>query len=89
LAGTWQYIWYAKCLSKTYNEGDRTFYDAINYGSRKAGEIGQNNRVSLMFVWLELERQIMINGSASKISAAPRTVRWLPGYQARTGILND
>jgi hypothetical protein len=29
LAGTWQYIWYAKCPSKTYNEGDRTFYDAI------------------------------------------------------------
>jgi hypothetical protein len=30
LAGTMQYIWYAKCLSITYNEGDRTFYDAIN-----------------------------------------------------------
>jgi AraC-like DNA-binding protein len=30
LAGTWQYIWYAKYLPKTYNEGDRTFYDAIN-----------------------------------------------------------
>jgi hypothetical protein len=29
LAGTWGYIWYAKCLSITYNEGDRTFYDAI------------------------------------------------------------
>lgn len=29
LKGTWQYIWYAKYLSKTYNEGDQTFYDAI------------------------------------------------------------
>jgi len=22
-------MWYTKCLSKTYNAGDRTFYDAI------------------------------------------------------------
>jgi membrane-bound lytic murein transglycosylase MltF len=31
LPDTWPYIWYAKCLSITYNEGDRTFYNAINY----------------------------------------------------------
>ena len=41
-----------------------------NYGSRKAEEIKVNDKVSLLFVWLELERQIMINGSAHKISAA-------------------
>jgi hypothetical protein len=35
LAGTMQYIWYAKCLSITYNEGDRTFYDAINLAISK------------------------------------------------------
>jgi hypothetical protein len=23
-------MWYARWLSKTYNEGDRAFYDAIN-----------------------------------------------------------
>lgn len=41
-----------------------------NYGSRKAGEIGANDRVSLLFVWLELDRQVRINGRAEKISTA-------------------
>lgn len=55
-------------LLKYFDENGFVFF--TNYGSRKAGEIGQNNRVSLVLVWLELERQIMINGSASKIPAA-------------------
>lgn len=41
-----------------------------NYGSRKAEEIAGNNRVSLLFVWLDLDRQVIISGSAAKISAA-------------------
>ncbi len=41
-----------------------------NYNSRKAEEIKKNPNVSLLFVWLELERQIMISGKASKISTA-------------------
>lgn len=41
-----------------------------NYGSRKAEEISMNNKVSLLFVWLELDRQVIINGTAEKISAA-------------------
>lgn len=41
-----------------------------NYGSRKAMEIQGNPQVSLLFVWLELERQVMITGMASKISVA-------------------
>lgn len=39
-----------------------------NYNSRKASEIEKNPNVSLLFVWLELERQIMIRGTASKVS---------------------
>jgi hypothetical protein len=41
LAGTWQYIWYAKCLSITYNEGDRTFYDAIKFYRPEDGFTGR------------------------------------------------
>jgi pyridoxamine 5'-phosphate oxidase len=41
-----------------------------NYGSRKAMEIAGNSKVNLLFVWLELERQVCISGTASKISAA-------------------
>lgn len=41
-----------------------------NFESRKAQEIKDNPRVSLLFVWLELERQVMINGPAARISTA-------------------
>jgi len=54
-------------LLKYYDDQGFVFF--TNYGSRKAREIAENSRVSLLFVWLELERQVMINGSASKISA--------------------
>lgn len=39
-----------------------------NYHSRKGQEIGQNPNVALTFVWLELERQVRIEGTASKLS---------------------
>ncbi len=41
-----------------------------NFESRKAKEIENNAKVSLLFVWLDLERQVMVNGTAVKISAA-------------------
>lgn len=41
-----------------------------NFESRKAREIHDNPRVSLLFVWLLLERQVMINGTAARISTA-------------------
>ncbi len=41
-----------------------------NYGSRKAQQIEQNPQVSLLFLWLPLQRQIQITGTASKISTA-------------------
>ena len=38
-----------------------------NYGSDKGEQIDQNNKVSICFFWLELERQIKINGIAKKL----------------------
>lgn len=55
-------------LLKYYDETGFVFF--TNYGSRKADEIKENRQVSLLFVWLELERQVMISGEAEKISAA-------------------
>lgn len=55
-------------LLKYYDESGFVFF--TNFGSRKAAEIKENNRVSLLFVWLELERQVIINGRAQKISTA-------------------
>lgn len=55
-------------LLKYYDEKGFVFF--TNFGSRKAAEIKENDKVSMLFVWLELERQVMINGTASKVSAA-------------------
>lgn len=41
-----------------------------NYGSRKADEIESNPRVSLLFHWGILERQVRIEGPAARISEA-------------------
>lgn len=55
-------------LLKYYDEQGYVFF--TNYESRKAKEIEENSRVSLLFVWLELERQVQINGFAKRISTA-------------------
>ncbi len=55
-------------LLKYYDEKGFVFF--TNFGSRKAVEIKENSRVSLLFVWLELERQVMVNGVAAKITTA-------------------
>ena len=55
-------------LLKYYDENGFVFF--TNQESRKAQEIAENDQVNLHFVWLELERQISINGSARAISAA-------------------
>lgn len=52
------------------------FFDAegfvffTNYESRKAAQIAQNPQVSLLFPWLVLERQVVVQGVAEKVSAA-------------------
>jgi pyridoxamine 5'-phosphate oxidase len=55
-------------LLKYFDQKGFVFF--TNFESRKALEIGGNSQVSLLFVWLELERQVMINGAANKISVA-------------------
>ena len=39
-----------------------------NYESQKGLDIAHNNKVSLLFFWKELERQVRIQGTAQKIS---------------------
>jgi pyridoxamine 5'-phosphate oxidase len=55
-------------LLKYFDQEGLVFF--TNYGSRKANEIAGNPQVSLLFVWLELERQVMLTGKAEKISTA-------------------
>ena len=55
-------------LLKTFDEKGFVFF--TNYSSLKSKQIGENANVSLLFPWTELERQIEINGTATKISTA-------------------
>jgi pyridoxamine 5'-phosphate oxidase len=55
-------------LLKYFDRSGFVFF--TNYGSRKAQHIEDNPRVSILFPWYSLERQLTILGTASKISAA-------------------
>ena len=55
-------------LLKTFDENGFVFF--TNYQSKKAQHIEQNNQVALLFPWLDLERQVKITGTATKIATA-------------------
>jgi pyridoxamine 5'-phosphate oxidase len=54
-------------LLKGFDARGFVFY--TNYESAKARDIAANPRVALLFPWLALERQVVVTGSAEKISA--------------------
>jgi pyridoxamine 5'-phosphate oxidase len=53
-------------LLKGFNEQGFTFF--TNYKSHKGDQLLQNPKVALVFCWLELQRQVRIEGIAHKIS---------------------
>ncbi len=55
-------------LLKRFDQQGFVFY--TNLGSRKAREIAENDKVSLLFPWHPIERQVIITGRAQKLSAA-------------------
>lgn len=55
-------------LLKGYDERGFRFF--TNTTSRKAGQIAENDSVSLLFYWEALERQIQINGQAFQLPRA-------------------
>ncbi|MGY0399950.1 MAG: pyridoxamine 5'-phosphate oxidase [Ostreibacterium sp.] len=55
-------------LLKYFDEEGYVFF--TNYGSQKAKDIAENNQVAICFPWYCLERQILIEGKAEKISYA-------------------
>lgn len=52
-------------LLKGFDKNGFVFY--TNYGSRKGKELEQNSNASLLFFWPDLERQVRIEGKATKI----------------------
>ena len=55
-------------LLKYYDETGFVFF--TNYNSKKSKQISENPKVALLFTWLILERQVIIEGKAEKISKA-------------------
>ena len=55
-------------LLKDFDERGFVFY--TNYLSRKGREIARAPHVALLFHWIELERQVRIEGTASRVDDA-------------------
>ena len=55
-------------LLKDVHHDGFTFF--TNYESGKAEAINQNSKVSLVFPWYAMERQVLVRGIATKVSAA-------------------
>jgi len=55
-------------LLKLFDQSGFVFF--TNYGSRKAQQISENQKVALLFPWIKLARQVEVTGIAEKISAA-------------------
>ena len=55
-------------LLKYFDNRGFVFY--TNYGSRKARELAENPRAALLFPWIGLNRQVIIQGQVEKVSKA-------------------
>ncbi len=55
-------------LLKYFDDNGFVFFS--NYTSNKARDINDNPQVALMFPWVALERQVVVQGQAEKISTA-------------------
>ncbi len=55
-------------LLKDLTEEGFIFY--TNYKSRKGRDIAENNAISILFPWFEMERQVIVFGKAEKVDRA-------------------
>ena len=58
-------------LLKDYDERGFVFY--TNYESQKGRELDANPQAAIVFVWLDLERQVRIEGAVERVSEAQST----------------
>ncbi len=61
-------------LLKSFDEHGFVFH--TNYDSRKGHELAGNPRVSLLFYWAELERQVRIGGTAAHTAPDESDAYW-------------
>ena len=60
--------WQRSVLLKGLDKRGFVFF--TNFGSRKSQQIAGNAKVSLLFPWISIHRQVAVTGSASKIPAS-------------------
>jgi pyridoxamine 5'-phosphate oxidase len=60
--------WQRIVLLKGLSHGGFVFY--TNYGSAKSAAIAHNPKVSLLFPWNELDRQVIVGGTVEKMTVA-------------------
>lgn len=60
--------WQRSVLLKAYDDAGFIFF--TNFESRKARQIAGNSKVSLLFPWVSIHRQVAITGQATKIPSA-------------------
>ncbi|MEI6409299.1 MAG: pyridoxamine 5'-phosphate oxidase [Bacteroidota bacterium] len=58
-------------LLKAYDHAGFVFY--TNYESKKGAELAENPFAALLFTWLELERQIRIEGAVTRVTETEST----------------
>ncbi len=82
-------------LLKSFDDG---FVFYTNYESRKGRELDDNPRAALAFAWLELHRQIRIEGRVTKLSETesddyyatrPRGAQLAAGISRQSEIISD
>ena len=74
--------WQRTVLLKTFDESGFVFY--TNYSSRKAEHIKHNNKVSLLFPWHPMGRQVKVTGTAEKISEVYAKVVYVESATGQT-----
>lgn len=55
-------------LLKYFDDDGFVFF--TNYGSRKAHELNENPRAAMLFPWIALNRQVIVQGQVEKVSKA-------------------
>ena len=70
-------------LLKNYDENSLVFF--TNLGSKKAHDIADNPKVSILFPWYFLERQVIFTGTAGK-TADKRRLKIFPLPSARQPV---
>ncbi|MEO6037318.1 MAG: pyridoxamine 5'-phosphate oxidase [Saprospiraceae bacterium] len=70
-------------LLKSFDQNGFVFY--TNYESRKGQELAENPQAALLFTWLELERQIRIEGKVEK-TGGTESLRYFQNRPKRSQI---